>query len=165
MEPATPLEIPQEASPSTFRTGGSRARRTFGAVAAGFIAIAILAGCLSDDQVTVQQQINISRAANHVAYVFDYSAADTKAQAWAEHLASQGSLSHSNLTDGYQYGTWCHLGENVGMGPSLASLQSAFMNSAPHRANILNSVFDHVGTGVAQKGGMYYVVQEFVDLC
>lgn len=143
----------------------SRSRRILGSLAAIAVATAVLAGCLSDEQVTVQKQINNSRAASGIAALADYQPADSKAQAWAEHLASIGRLEHSNLTSGYQSGTWCRLGENVGMGPSLASIHNALMASSGHRANILNRNYDHVGTGVVKKGNTYYVVQEFVDRC
>lgn len=140
------------------------ARRTGGLLIAAVLAVTVLAGCLSEDQVTVQTKINTSRSANGLGKLTDYQTADTKAQAWAQHLADIGGLEHSNLPSGYKSGTWCRLGENVGMGPSLSSIHTAFMNSAGHRANILGP-YDHVGTGVVKKGAYYYVVQEFVDLC
>lgn len=133
--------------------------------------VGLLSGCLSADQSQVQNLLNTDRVANGQAALTDYQAADTKAQAWAEHLAANPSnppvLAHSNLPDGYQGGTWCQLGENVGAGPTVASIEPAFMASREHRANILNSVYDHVGTGVATNAtsGYVFVVQEFVDLC
>ena len=50
-----------------------------------------------------------------------------KAQAWAAHMAATGCLCHSNLTDGVSVG-WSKLGENVGRGPSVASLHAAFID-------------------------------------
>ena len=43
---------------------------------------------------------------------------------------------------------WNSLGENVGAGGSVDSLHSAFMNSPAHKANIMHSGFNNVGTGV-----------------
>lgn len=143
----------------------SSRRRAVGVVAAVVLAVATLAGCLSENQKTVQTQINNSRAAARVPALIDYSTADSKAQAWAEHLASIGRLEHSNLPTGYAAGTWCGLAENVGMGPNLSGLHTAFMKSSGHRKNILNRSYTHVGTGVAQSGGYYFVVHEFVDRC
>lgn len=140
-------------------------KKVIGSIVAGLLAVSVLAGCLSQDQVTVQNQVNASRSANGVARLADYQPADSKAQAWANYLASIGTIQHSNLTSGYQSGTWCGLAENVGMGPNLAGLQTAFMNSPSHRANILNASYDHIGTGVAYKNGYYYVVHEFVNRC
>ena len=142
-------------------------RRTVAVVGSCLLAASLLAGCLTQNQITVQHEINSSRSSYGVRTLIDYSLADTKAQNWANKLKADGTLSHSNLASGYTYGTWCHLGENVGMGPSLSSIQTGFMNSTAHRANILNPVYDHVGTGVAYNPstGYYFVVQEFVDLC
>lgn len=152
-------------SPNTVSPIHSRARRFAGVVVAGLISVALLAGCLSEDQVTAQTLINNSRSSNGVRKLADYAPSDTKAQNWANYLAGRGSLAHSTLTDGYQSGTWCRLGENVGMGPSLSAIHNAFMNSPSHRANIVNANYDHVGTGVTKRGNTYYVVQEFADLC
>ncbi len=132
---------------------------------AAVLGVAVLSGCLSHEQATVQSQVNSARSAAHVGIVTDYDIADIKAQSWAQRLANDGYLHHSHLPDGYPT-NWCHLGENVGMGPSLAAVQNAFMHSAPHRANILNPVYDRIGTGVARNSaGYYFVVQEFVDQC
>ena len=156
---------PKIRSPRTSRNRSSRSRRTIGLLCAGALSLGVLAGCISEDQVTVQQQINNLRTSVRVRTLIDYDMADTKAQAWAQKLANDGSLSHSSLASGYTSGTWCHLGENVGMGPNLASVQAAFVNSPPHYANMVNGVYDHVGTGVVKKGSTYFVVQEYVDLC
>jgi uncharacterized protein YkwD len=56
---------------------------------------------------------------------------------------------------------WSILGENVGVGGTVDSLQRAFMNSPEHRANILYSKFHYVGLGVVQKRGRMWVTVEF----
>ena len=43
---------------------------------------------------------------------------------------------------------WSAIGENIGLGPSLRSVQKAFMGSTDHRKNILTAAYDHVATGV-----------------
>jgi uncharacterized protein YkwD len=136
-----------------------------GLACAGALALGVLSGCISQDQITVQNQINSVRTSVGVRTLIDMDKADTKAQNWAQKLANDGKLSHSNLASGYTSGTWCHLGENVGMGPSLSSVQSAFIKSPGHYANMVNAIYDHVGTGVVKKGSTYYVVQEYADLC
>jgi uncharacterized protein YkwD len=52
-------------------------------------------------------------------------------------------------------------GENVGMGPTLPVLDRAFMQSAPHRANILARRFHYVGIGVVRSGGYYWMTMDF----
>jgi len=87
------------------------------------------------------------------------------AQAWSQHLAQAGALSHRNpLSDGAPAG-WRKLGENVGYGSSVDVVQGAFMNSPGHRANILDRTFNNVGIGVTVDGnGRRWVVQEFATL-
>jgi hypothetical protein len=54
------------------------------------------------------------------------------------------------------------VGENVGMGGSASSIHQAFMNSAPHRANILDHDFTQVGIGTAYDDkGVLYITQVF----
>ncbi len=83
-----------------------------------------------------------------------------KAQAWAEHMAAVGAISHSKLTDGAG-NDWSVLGENVGMASNIAQMHSMFMNSPAHRDNIVSGKYNRIGTGVAEAGGRLYVVQVF----
>ncbi len=83
-----------------------------------------------------------------------------KAQDWAEHMAATGVVSHSVLTA--NAGTnWRVLGENVGWAYSIEQMHDLFMASSAHRANILSTRYNRIGTGVAQVGNRYYVVQVF----
>jgi hypothetical protein len=52
---------------------------------------------------------------------------------------------------------WAALGENVGVGPSVGDLHTAFMNSAGHRDNILGD-WDKVGVGVTHSDQGYMFV-------
>ena len=56
---------------------------------------------------------------------------------------------------------WTILGENVGVGTSVDSLQRAFMDSPLHRANILYSTFRHVGVGVVRRDNRMWVTVIF----
>lgn len=56
---------------------------------------------------------------------------------------------------------WSLLGENVGVGSSVSSLHTAFMNSPAHAANILNANFGHQGVGVVKKGDRMWVTVIF----
>jgi uncharacterized protein YkwD len=53
-------------------------------------------------------------------------------------------------------------GENVGRGQSLKTLHDLFMNSSPHRKNILKGAYDRVGVGVVVRDGVTYVTVVFV---
>ena len=64
------------------------------------------------------------------------------------------SLHHQNLSNVLYSGDFSRfstLGENIIVGPGNMSpqqLQGAWMNSAPHRANVLNRNYNVVGIGV-----------------
>lgn len=55
---------------------------------------------------------------------------------------------------------WRVLGENVGVGGGVASLDQAFMDSPAHKANILFG-FDFVGVGVSRSNGRMWVTVTF----
>mgnify|MGYP002682711007 CR=1 FL=1 len=115
-------------------------------------------------QDAVLRELNQDRTANHLRTLPTHWQAQQKAQAWAEHLAATGTLQHSNLTSGITV-RWCSLGENVGFGPSVASIEDAYMASSGHRANILASKWNGVGVGYAKRGNYIYTVQFFIQTC
>lgn len=104
--------------------------------------------------------INSERSNRHIKPVILDDRLINKAQAWAEHMANRGAISHSNLRDGVGSG-WTRLGENVGWAYSVQQAHSMFMASPSHRASILNSGYTKYGTGVAKSGNKVYVVQVF----
>jgi uncharacterized protein YkwD len=65
-------------------------------------------------------------------------------------MANKGYLFHSDtdklvkLLTPYNFSIG---GENVGVGSNVVTLQQAFMQSPPHRENILRSAFRHVAIG------------------
>ena len=52
-------------------------------------------------------------------------------------------------------------GENVAFDSDVAHGHEHFMNSPPHRANLLNPAFNVVGMGVVRGGDHFYIVQDF----
>ena len=92
----------------------------------------------------------------------DYSVRDSLqdvAQRWANWMAAHHSLQH-NPNLGSEVHNWRSLGENVGKGPGESAIQRAFMNSAPHRSNILSRDFRQVGIGTARGSDGYLYVDE-----
>lgn len=80
-------------------------------------------------------------------------------------MVSRGTIYHNpNLSadaDGAIPG-WRLLGENVGMGSSVESVQEAFLRSDRHRANIENSGFNTAGIGgAAGPNGRQFYTQNF----
>jgi uncharacterized protein YkwD len=128
--------------------------------------VGLLAGCLllSDVQVQAKTLMNNDRTRNSLRALPSQADAQAKAQSWADKLARENALYHSDIRAGINT-KWCSLGENVGYGGSLENIETAYMNSPHHRANILNSTFNGVGVGVARNGDRVFSVQEFITTC
>lgn len=76
-------------------------------------------------------------------------------------MAAKGTIWHGDSTP-YKISGWTIYGENVGMGPTVADLHRAFMDSPDHRANILEKAFNQIGVGVVIKDGTIFVTEIFV---
>lgn len=148
------------------------------AVAAPFL----LAGCMSSSSAAAFKALNADRIANHVAPLQRNDALQKKADGWAAHLlsASNGKCSgttlvHSVLEDGKPVGAKA-LGENIGCAVvrfdpdnGVAIMETGFMGSPLHRANILNATFNRGGIGYATRSMpdgtfLVYEVQDFAQL-
>src|SRR4051794_13124742 len=104
--------------------------------------------------------INHSRAARHLRPVAANSELNAVALKWASTMAKHRSLSHNpDLATAVHH--WSGLAENVGMGQAVWQLHVAFMNSAAHKANILNPAYSQVGVGVVVIGHELFVVEDF----
>jgi hypothetical protein len=114
----------------------------------------------SAEQRRVAELVNNTRRSNGRGSLVMNRQLATKAQSWARHMASQGRLSHSNLSSGAP-SCWRALAENVGTGTSIAGIHRAFLNSGGHRANILGS-YSQIGTGYATGHGRLWVVHVFM---
>ena len=53
------------------------------------------------------------------------------------------------------------IAENVAEGPTPQGLHHQWMNSAPHRANLLDRDLNSIGIAVVQSGNLYFGVQDF----
>jgi uncharacterized protein YkwD len=164
---------------------GSRNRNRFFGFAGLALVALLLVGCMSQDDVNALSALNSDRAANGGLAALELNdALYVKAQGWAQHLADASggectlaSLSHSDLRVGAPAG-WTKLGENVACRTTTADVASTvgpiegqFMNSPPHRANILDRDFNRGGVALAsvpaRTGGGVVVVfetQEFAHL-
>jgi len=105
-------------------------------------------------------RINASRAAAGLAPVSMHSDLVPDARSHSAEMMAAGQIFHSSNLGSVASG-WEALAENVGAGPSAASLHTAFMNSAGHRANILGN-YNHVGVGVATEGDLIWVTVIFM---
>lgn len=60
---------------------------------------------------------------------------------------------------------WLFTGENVGVGPDVATIHRAFVASRHHYENIVKPEFGHLGIGVVSRpGGGVYVTHVFAQL-
>lgn len=82
------------------------------------------------------------------------------ARSWSSSMAGSGDLAHdpdlaSLVTN------WQVVGENVGDGTDVRTLDDAFWNSPGHRENELYPTFTDVGIGVVVKAGTVWVTLDF----
>jgi uncharacterized protein YkwD len=74
-------------------------------------------------------------------------------------MARKGGLWHNDISSATDHWVW--LGQNVGVGSSVAALQQAFMDSPPHRANLLRRKANLFGVGTYISQGRIWVTVNF----
>jgi uncharacterized protein YkwD len=98
---------------------------------------------------------------------------------WDTALASAARLHTSLLADHYELShrfrgeadlqtrlrlagaTFSLVAENVAEAPDVASLHIAWMNSPPHRANILDPQINSIGIAIERRGDQFFATQDF----
>jgi hypothetical protein len=106
-------------------------------------------------------KINASRSAAGLAPVSVHSDLVPDARAHSAEMMAAGEIYHTSPLSAVASG-WEALAENVGAGPSVDSLHTAFMNSSGHRRNILGD-YNYVGIGVSQSdSGQLWVTVIFM---
>ncbi|MEW6476685.1 MAG: CAP domain-containing protein, partial [Actinomycetota bacterium] len=100
---------------------------------------------------------NADRAAARLRALSTAGDLQSLAQRRSDEMARAGRIYHtSNL--GSKVSGWKRLGENVGRGPALRDIETAFMNSPSHRENILDRGFTQLGVGVTFDGKEFLYV-------
>ena len=116
-------------------------------------------GPSGDAEATLASKINGLRSNEGLAPLQRNGTLDAEARAWAERMADQGSLSHSNL--GRLLPPWSAAAENVGSGGSASDLFGALAGSSGHRSNMLGD-YTHLGVGAWVDGsGTIWTVHLF----
>ena len=115
----------------------------------------------ADQVLALTNQERTSRGLRALAF---NSCADGYANSWAKSLSIAGTLSHQALSPILSTCGARSVGENVAYGNvTPAQLVKMWMDSAGHRANILNPGFTHLGVGdVTVSSGRVYAVQVFL---
>ena len=130
--------------------------RRFAVVAAGLLAFVggpltpqrALAGQTAGDLTAMTNADRTARGLRALSTAADLQAV---AQQRSDEMARSGRLAHTtNL--GSRLSGWKRLGENVGRGPNLRDIQTAFMASPSHRENIVDPGFSQVGVGLTFDG-------------
>lgn len=87
-------------------------------------------------------------------------AANMAAQEKLEHVLDEKSPADRAEAAGYE---WTTIGENIAQGPETPKkVVAGWMDSPPHRGNILNDEYTEIGVAVAKsKSGELYWVQVF----
>lgn len=109
-------------------------------------------------------RINAERAANGVAPLVENGLITNAARTHSNDMATNDFFSHTG-SDGSNAGqrltaagyNWTTYGENIAAGyATAADVVNAWMNSAGHRANILNPAFREIGVGYAYNAASTY---------
>jgi uncharacterized protein YkwD len=129
----SPSKAPPQTSPPTTNAPTTAPPST---VAVGFIS-----GAESD----LASRINSLRSSNGRPGLSRDGSLDSYARSWAQKLAGDGGLSHSNLSD--LLPPWNAAGENVAVGGTVGAIFDALVSSSGHRENMLGD-FSHMGVGV-----------------
>jgi uncharacterized protein YkwD len=116
--------------------------------------------------------VNQDRAANGVASLAYSASLARVAQYRAQDMLNRNYFSHYDPSTGQlAFVQLLHLwgipystaGENIAWStdPSMAAINTMFMNSPDHRANILKAAYHRIGIGVASSGAKIMVVEVF----
>lgn len=121
----------------------------------------------ADDAAAILVQVNQARAAVGAPPLRLSSAMSAVATAWSTHLADSGTcpggLAHNPSFSTQIPRGWHLAGENVACNtsPDALGLETQWMNSPPHRANILNPAYTDIGIGIVIRGRTVWGTQNF----
>jgi len=111
----------------------------------------------------LQRRHNYARVIRDVKYLKFSASLSLKAERHSQEMSRKGYIYHSSCLrcqfSGY---SWSVGGENVGVGSTMKSLHRAFMDSSPHRRNVLYRSYRYVGIGVVESGGRKWVTVLFM---
>jgi hypothetical protein len=81
-----------------------------------------------------------------------------RANTWSHQFSGEPSMQERARQAGARFSV---IAENVAQGPSAAGLHTQWMNSPPHRANLLDPQLNAVGISVVQVGNAFFGVEDF----
>lgn len=86
-----------------------------------------------------------------------------EARQHSKKMRRKQTLFHSKLGEVLADFSWSIAGENVGRGGKARTIFNAFMQSPPHRDNIMNERFRRMGVGIVSRDGVKWVTIMFLD--
>ena len=156
------------ASPRLFRAAGRRRLAAVGSAAA--VAIAAAGGVLAAtpaaqagaaDEAAFLYHLNALRASHGLPMLAVSADLTAIAEQHSGQMLAANSIFHNTALTS-TVSNWQVLGENVGMGPSVTAIDSAFDNSPEHYANEVNPAYTEVGIGsVTSSAGEIFVTVDF----
>ena len=148
----------------------SASKRIFTGLIAGLVLSAFIpaapagASCYSNtrSEKAFAKKINVARSATGKATLRLDPQLSKAAKVHTREMVNKNLLYHTPTdTLKRRVTNWYELGENVGVGSTVTSLHTAFMNSTAHRSNILYSGFRYVGIGATKANGRLWVTVIF----
>ncbi|MGH2829121.1 MAG: CAP domain-containing protein, partial [Actinomycetota bacterium] len=131
-----------------------------GTLVASMIGIGV-AYAASNDENSFVSRINSERSTRGLSSLRWNEDLASVARRHARRMADSGNLHHNpNLRNEVE--GWEIVGENVGFGPNVDELHRAFMDSASHRANVLDRDYTLLGTGTVWRDGTLWVTEVFM---
>lgn len=137
---------------------GTIARRRFGALALVVGLVFAATGC---DDITIIDRTNALRATKGAAPLELNAELWVAAGKWSQKMAADGRLSHSDVSSGVTT-PWTKLGENVAYATTLDGAWHQLVNSTLHYNTMMEKGYTHIGVGVYQSGGYYWVTMQFM---
>ena len=110
---------------------------------------------------TIAALVNQARASAGLPGLIHNPSMDSVALQWANQMGASQVMSHNPDYSTQIPSGWSRAGENVAMGqPTPSAMHTAWMNSAPHRANILGD-FTDIGIAFVTVNGTTWGVEDF----
>ena len=110
---------------------------------------------------TIAALVNQARASAGLPGLIHNPSMDSVALQWANQMGASQVMSHNPDYSTQIPSGWSRAGENIAMGqPTPSEMHAAWMNSAPHRANILGD-FTDIGIAFVTVNGTTWGVEDF----
>ncbi len=149
------------------------AHRLTGMLAVWVLVLAVLspapAGASASEEAAFINQVNAARAQVGLPALLPDVQLTNLARGWAGSMrdgacGADNYICHASPISAGVTHPWAKLGENVGTGPDVGSVMSAFIASPGHYANIVDPEFTHIGVGVVWDGNRMFTTHRFMKL-